>query len=158
MKKILIISIVTLSLTFCKGPGSGPLVKESFNTDEVRDPMEGMKSPGPAKTEKINIKIDPCDGCIKIGDLMASKKSYAGKVIKTRGQVVRYNPGIMGKNWVHIQDGSEFNGEFDLTVTTSQNVSVGDVVTFEGTIALDKDFGHGYFYNILLEEAKSVQQ
>jgi hypothetical protein len=158
MKKAIIISVVMLSMTFCKGPGSGPLVNESFSKEEMKDPMEGMISSGPAKTEKINIKIEPCEGCIKIADLMANKKSYAGKVIKIKGQVVRYNPGIMGKNWVHIQDGSEFNGEFDLTITTSKNVSVGDLISFEGKIALDKDFGYGYFYNILLEEAISVQQ
>ena len=158
MYKAVIISIVILSMTFCKGPGSGPLVKETFSAEETRDPMEGMKSPGPAKTEKINVKIDQCAGCVKISDLMASKKSYAGKVLRTRGQVVRYNPGIMGKNWVHIQDGSESNGEFDLTVTTSQNVSVGDILSFEGKIAVDKDFGYGYFYNIILEDAILVQQ
>ena len=158
MYKAVFISIVILSMTFCKGPGSGPLVKETFSAEETRDPMEGMKSPGPAKTEKINVKIDQCEGCVKISDLMANKKSYAGKVIRTRGQVVRYNPGIMGKNWVHIQDGSESNGEFDLTITTSQNVSVGDILSFEGKIAVDKDFGYGYFYNIILEDAIVVQQ
>ena len=158
MYKTVTISIVILTMTFCKGPGSGPLVNETFSTEETRDPMEGMKSPGPAKTEKINVKIDQCAGCVKIADLMANKKSYSGKVLRTRGQVVRYNPGIMGKNWVHIQDGSESNGEFDLTITTSQNVSVGDILSFEGKIAVDKDFGYGYFYNIILEDAILVQQ
>jgi hypothetical protein len=156
MKKAIIISVVLLSMTFCKGPGSGPLVIESFSTDEIKDPMEGMKSTGPAKTEKINVNIDPCEGCIKIADLIANKKSYVGKVIKIKGQVVRYNPEIMGKNWVHIQDGSEFNGEFDLTITTAQKVSVGDIISFEGTIVLDKDFGYGYFYSILMEDGKFV--
>jgi hypothetical protein len=62
----------------------------------------------------------------------------------------------MGKNWVHIQDGSEFQGGFDLTITTDKKVSLDDTVTFEGKIVLDKDFGYGYFYNVLMEEGKPV--
>jgi hypothetical protein len=60
----------------------------------------------------------------------------------------------MGKNWIHVQDGSEFNGEFDLTITTNAVAEVGQTITFEGTIALDKDFGYGYVYSILMEDAK----
>jgi hypothetical protein len=63
----------------------------------------------------------------------------------------------MEKNWVHIQDGTDYEGEFDLTITTSRSVSVGDTVTFEGTIALEKDFGYGYFYNILMEEGDLIK-
>ena len=153
MYKAVFISIVILSMTFCKGPGSGPLVKETFSAEETRDPMEGMKSPGPAKTEKINVKIDQCEGCVKISDLMANKKSYAGKVIRTRGQVVRYNPGIMGKNWLHIQDGTSDGENYDLTITTDDVASIGDIVIFQGKISLNKDFGYGYAYDILMEDA-----
>ena len=62
----------------------------------------------------------------------------------------------MGKNWVHIQDGTEFGGGFDITITTDKPASVGETVTFEGKIALDKDFGYGYFYSVLMEEGKPV--
>jgi hypothetical protein len=62
----------------------------------------------------------------------------------------------MGKNWVHIQDGSEFQGGFDLTITTNIQVSVGETKTFEGKIVLDKDFGYGYLYSVLMEEGKPV--
>jgi hypothetical protein len=60
----------------------------------------------------------------------------------------------MGKNWVHIQDGTEYQGGFDLTITTDGQVAVGETVTFEGKIVLDKDFGYGYSYPVLMEEAK----
>jgi len=63
----------------------------------------------------------------------------------------------MGKNWIHIQDGTEGEGVYDLTITSLQNVSVGDTVTFEGKIALDKDFGYGYFYNVLMEEGGLIK-
>jgi hypothetical protein len=77
--------------------------------------------------------------------------------VKITGRVTKYNPSIMGKNWVHLQDGSEFEGGYDLTVTTDTVVEVGETVTFEGKIALDKDFGYGYFYSVLLEEGKILE-
>jgi hypothetical protein len=67
---------------------------------------------------------------------------------------VKFSGGIMNRNWVHIQDGTKDNGKFDLTVTTQDSVKVGDVVIFEGKIALNKDIGAGYFYEILMEDAK----
>jgi hypothetical protein len=63
----------------------------------------------------------------------------------------------MNKNWIHLQDGTEFDGQFDLTLTTDQQFEVGSVVTVEGKIALDKDFGYGYSYKVLLEDGKIIQ-
>ena len=60
----------------------------------------------------------------------------------------------MGRNWVHLQDGTGDADNYDLTVTTNDDASVGDVATFEGTIALKKDFGSGYFYEVIMEQAK----
>ena len=157
MKKLPILITLVISLTFCKGPGSGPLVKESFDKPANNQVMNGQKSTGPAQTTKINISIEAGEGCIKISDLFANKKSYAGKSIKVKGFVTKFNPEIMGKNWIHIQDGSEYDGDFDLTITTASQVSVGETLTFEGTIALDKDFGYGYKYDVLLEEAKIIK-
>lgn len=156
MKKLIISLIIIIALASCKGPGSGPLVKESFDKTEKKEFMAGQKSSGPVTTEKIYVKVDACEGCIKISDLIANKKEYSGKVIKVKGQVTKFNSGIMGRNWVHIQDGSESQGAYDLTVTTDIQVSVGQTITFEGKITLDKDFGYGYFYAILMEEGKSV--
>jgi len=59
----------------------------------------------------------------------------------------------MDKNWIHLQDGTEHDGKFDLTVTSDITADTGEVYTFEGTIALDKDFGFGYFYEIIMEDA-----
>jgi hypothetical protein len=152
MKKFTVLIIASLIFTFCKGPGSGPLVKESFDKKDGTQVMAGQKSTGPVKTEKISANIQPCEGCIKLSDLFSGKKSYEGKVIRITGQVTKFNAGIMGKNWVHIQDGSEFEGEYDLTVTTAGDATVGDTITIEGKIALDKDFGYGYFYKVIMED------
>jgi hypothetical protein len=158
MRKTTILLTILLSLTFCKGPKSGPLAKESFDKAEKTQAMDAQKSPGPAQPEKISVSVTPCEGCIKITDLFANKKSYEGKVVKVTGKVVKYNPGIMGKNWVHIQDGTDYQGVYDLTVTTSQPAKVGDIMTFEGTIALDKDFGYGYFYPVIMEDGKTMEK
>ncbi len=157
MKKLIISTIALMFLISCKGPGSGPLVKDSFEQPEMKHSMEPAKSPGAVTTEKINITIEQCEGCIKIADLLANKKSYSGKIVKITGKVTKYNPSIMGKNWVHLQDGSEFEGGYDLTVTTDKEVKTGEITTFEGKIALDKDFGYGYFYSVLMEDGKIIE-
>ncbi|MEZ5059187.1 MAG: hypothetical protein R2879_19300 [Saprospiraceae bacterium] len=68
------------------------------------------------------------------------------------GKVVKINPMIMGRNWVHLIDASV--EEADLTITTQEPVPVGAIVSLEGTIALDKDFGAGYRYDIIMENAE----
>ena len=156
MKKLTFLLTIVLSFTFCKGPGSGPLVKESFNKNDQNKAMEGQKHKAQVAIEKVNVKVEPCSDCITIAKLMAGKQTYAGKTIKVKGEVTKYNSGIMGKNWVHIQDGSEFNGSFDLTITTDIITSVGETITLEGKIVLDKDFGYGYFYEVLMEDGKAV--
>jgi hypothetical protein len=62
----------------------------------------------------------------------------------------------MGKNWVHIQDGSESEGGFDLTITTHKKATIDEELTFEDKIVLDKDFGYGYFYSILMDDGKPI--
>ena len=70
-----------------------------------------------------------------------------------KGEVTKFASGIMGKNWSHFQDGTSHEGLYDLMITTQEQVLVGDVVIFEGTVAIDKDFGAGYFYPVIVEAA-----
>ncbi|MBE3085334.1 MAG: hypothetical protein IMZ64_03835 [Bacteroidetes bacterium] len=156
MKRLIISLTILLAFTSCKGPGSGPLVKESFAKKDPNQNISGQNHKGQVMTEKIDVVVEPCGECITIAKLLAGKQSYSGKVIKIKGKVTKFNPAIMGKNWVHIQDGTEFEGGFDLTITTDKQASVGETITFEGKIVLDKDFGYGYFYNVLMEDGKSV--
>lgn len=99
--------------------------------------------------------IKPAAGAVKIADLIGNLSKYDGKVIKVTGKCVKVNPMIMGRNWVHLQDGSAKN--FDLTITTTENVTLGSIVTLEGTIAINKDFGAGYKYNVIMEGATMKQ-
>ena len=107
-----------------------------------------------ASTEvKKDIKIDAPKDCITISELFARKDTYAGKTVKIKGQVTKYSPEIMNKNWIHLQDGTENNGKYDLTITSSNVVKVGDIVTFEGKVNINKDFGYGYSFEVMMEDA-----
>ncbi len=107
----------------------------------------------PATTRK-DVSVAPREGAVSIAELYAGKNAFNGQTVKLTGEVVRYNPGIMNRNWVHIQDGTADGDNYSLTVTTTDNVAVGDLVTIEGTVALGKDFGSGYYYALIVEEAK----
>lgn len=88
-----------------------------------------------------------------IEQVYADKDSLKGKQVKVSGKVVKFNSGILGKNFLHIQDGSGKDGSNDLAVTSLQSAKVGDKVTVLGTLDTDKDLGAGYTYKVLLENA-----
>jgi hypothetical protein len=94
-----------------------------------------------------------------LAEVFADKDQLAGQPVVFRGKVVKTNPNIMGKNWLHVRDGSGAEGTNDLTVTTaSGDAKMGDVVLVEGTAAADRDFGSGYRYEVLLEEIFEVSE
>jgi hypothetical protein len=117
-------------------------------------------SPGSknALPEKKEVKVEPVAGGISIAQLFEKRNSFAGKKVKISGQVVKFNTEIMGKNWAHIQDGTNHGDDFDLTVTTTDMVKAGDIITVEGVITLDKDFGAGYAYAVIMEDAKVLKK
>lgn len=104
--------------------------------------------------DKQAISVEPAKGGISIGELLARKDSYAARTVLIRGQVTKINRAIMERNWIHLQDGTGDSGNYDLTITTNDDAAVGDIATFEGTITLNKDFGSGYSYEIIMEDAK----
>jgi len=116
---------------------------------------------GAAKKPTLNqleLNIEAVEGGIRIGNLFENAQEYDGKQVKIVGEVTKFTANIMGKNWIHFQDGtSSSEGDYDLMVTGQENVSVGDVVVFKGVIAVDKDFGAGYFYKVILEDAVLVK-
>lgn len=95
--------------------------------------------------------ITPAAGAIQLSELFNNKAKYNGQTVKISGKVVKVNPMIMKRNWLHLKDSS--GDEYDLTVTTTESIPLGAVLTLEGTIALDKDFGAGYRYDIIMEGA-----
>lgn len=117
----------------------------------------GTKPSGKLTSEKEIIKLEKVKGTITIAELFKNKAKYEGKVVKINGKVKKYTELIMSRNWIHLQDGTEFEGIFDLTITSQEIVEKDKIITIEGKISLNKDFGYGYKYNVLMEEAKIVK-
>ncbi|WP_242132130.1 GW dipeptide domain-containing protein [Aestuariivivens marinum] len=120
------------------------------------DPNAPKGDGSPAKKptlNKLELNIEPVEGGIRIATLFENAQQYAGKQVKIVGEVTKFTASIMGKNWVHFQDGTSHEGAYDLMITTQENLTVGDVVVFEGVIAINKDFGAGYFYKVIMEDA-----
>jgi len=93
-------------------------------------------------------------GTITIAELFADRERYSGKKVRVRGKVTKTSSQIMKRNWVHLQDGSRFRNGDDLVFTTDEKLpDVGSIVTAEGIVAKDKDFGYGYFYSVIVEKA-----
>jgi hypothetical protein len=89
-----------------------------------------------------------------VAELFAKRKDLSMRQVSVRGKVVKFNPGIMGKNWLHVQDGTGAPGANDLTVTCDTAAKVGDIVLIRGSLVLDKDFGAGYKYDVMIEDAQ----
>ena len=90
-----------------------------------------------------------------VAEINAKGVALKDKPVLLRAKVVKYNAGIMGKNWLHLRDGtgSDADSSNDILVTTSQTAKVSDIVTVKGTIRTNKDFGAGYVYKVLIEDA-----
>ena len=126
--------------------------------DAAPPPKQGSAHEGlsPAPEADIDVsRIDKATGGKTVGEIFDECTALVGKEVTVRGKVVKSNPGVMGRNWLHIRDGSKSaEGSNDLTVTTADTAAVSDTVLVRGTVATDKDFGFGYRYDVLLEESK----
>jgi hypothetical protein len=105
---------------------------------------------------ETEISVEPLDGGKTIAQIFSEKETLKNKTVKVRGKVVKFNGGIMNRNWIHIQDGTDNEGEYDLLITSNESAKVGDVIIAEGQLSTDKDFGAGYFYPVLVEDAKII--
>lgn len=134
-------------ITSDKQPGQG------MNANMQATQMQG-RQPIP---EKAGISVPVAEGGITIAELFSNRDKYADKVVKIRGEVVKFSGSIMKKNWIHIQDGTKDGGIYDLTINSNDAVAVGEVAVFEGVIHLNKDFGAGYKYDVIMEDAKIIK-
>jgi len=102
--------------------------------------------------------VEPADGGVTVAGVWAETASLDGAKVSIRGRVVKFNGGILGTNWIHLQDGtgSAADGTHDLTVTTLGTASVGDVITATGTVVTNQDFGAGYTYAVMLKDADLI--
>jgi hypothetical protein len=95
-----------------------------------------------------------------VADLFAKRTALGGKVVRVRAVVVKSVPGVMGKTFVHVRDGSgsEKTGNYDLTITTQEQPQLGDTLLFEGKLSTDVDFGAGYKYPVIIQDAQLVTE
>jgi hypothetical protein len=94
-------------------------------------------------------------GGYTIEELFSKKDELNGKLVKVSGEVVKVSENIMAVNWVHIQDGTGQTGSDKIIFTSKSGPPVvGAVVTAEGMLATDKNFGYGYFYPVIVEDSK----
>ena len=100
--------------------------------------------------------IQKPEGGKTVAEIYAERKTLADKEVLVRGKVVKFSSAVMGRNWFHLQDGTGEKGSNDLTITTNvdETSSVGDTVLIRGRVLLDKDFGSGYRYDILIVDGK----
>jgi len=98
--------------------------------------------------------IERAEGGKTVGEIFDEKASLAGQEVTVRGRVVKFTPGVMGKNWIHLQDGTTGAGDAnDLTVTSEEMAAVGNTILVRGVVAIDRDFGFGYEYDLIIEDA-----
>jgi hypothetical protein len=143
----------TLNRTFPLIYFSSRITREG---EPVPPPMAiGHGPAAPAGNAAVTAPIEPAAGGTSVAKVWADRKALAGKTITVRGKVVKFNGGILDRNWLHIQDGTgkAADGTNDLLVTSDAVAKVGDTVTVTGTVAVDKDFSAGYAYKVMLEKA-----
>jgi len=144
------------SIIFSGGPASQDAPGLPAGHEKVAQASPGSKS-AVSPAEK-NIKVEKASGpnSYTVGEIYAKRAALHSKPIVVKGKVVKVSAGIMGKNFIHLQDGTgdQAKSTHNLVVTSDELPAVGDVVTIKGTVFKDKDFGAGYKYTVILENAK----
>ena len=163
MLKASIASVLALaaamSLTGCNGKPQEAAKTDSAPTAAAPAGAAEMPAnhPQARPTGEVDLTgVARVEGGKTVAEVFAEKDALAGQKVAVRGKALKTNAGIMGKNWVHVRDGSGADGTNDLTVTTTMNPlpKVGDTVLVTGTAVTNKDFGMGYQYPVLIEDAE----
>jgi hypothetical protein len=118
--------------------------------------QHGQAAGGPADAPDVKVPKAGGANAKTVAELWAQRAALKGREITVQAKVVKVNASVMGRNWLHVRDGSGSKAakDNDLTVTTDATAKVGDVVTVTGIVAVDKDFGAGYAYPVIVENAK----
>lgn len=131
---------------------NGHMPKEIAGTAPKENPEEKVQTPQKAGTSSS--EITPFEGSISISEIVNNPKKYEGKEVQITAKCVKLNKNIMGRNWMHFQDGTA--NDYDLIVTADKFVPVDFIVTMTATVALNQDFGAGYSYEIILENGEVI--
>ena len=129
-------------------------VKSQQKGSSESAPGDGDAGVGPQAEPQVSA-IERIEGGHTVGEIIAGKTSLAGSEVAVRGKVIKMNTAIMGRNWLHLSDGTVGpDGEQEVTVRTEDIPTVGSTVVVRGTVTTDRDFGSGYKYSVLIEDAK----
>jgi hypothetical protein len=117
----------------------------------------GAASAGTATTPAPVAKVAKATGpdARTVAEVFKGKSTLKDKTVTVRAQVVKVSLGILGKNWLHVQDGSgsAADGTNDIVVTTKSEAAIGDIVTAKGKVRTDVDVGSGYTYAVMIDDA-----
>ena len=131
------------------------LTKEASVSKE--NPHESTAQETKKKERPPLPQLDLPDDVISIEDIFTKRNDFEGKTLKVYGVVWKVNNGILDRNWVHIEDGTSTDEKSSLTLTTQEMIKVGDTIKVQGKLILNKDFGYGYVYDVLLEEGSLLK-
>jgi len=133
-------------IIFSNGLAGQPAATQAQSSDKISE------SPVP------NNKIEKAkgDNAYTIAEIHENLNNMNNKKVRIRGRVVKAAMMIMGKNWLHLQDGSGNAAQKnrELVVTTLNTAERDTIITVEGTLVTNKDFGAGYRYEAIIENAK----
>ncbi len=120
--------------------------------------MGAMQSSGRVTVPPVDLAIEKAAGenTFTVAEIYRQGAALNQKKVVVRGKVVKVSANIMGKNWIHLQDGSgkPEAGTHDLVLTSQQKPTVGEILVAEGVLAANKDFGSGYRYDVIVEETE----
>lgn len=140
------------------GGSSGDLLSESASHG-MTSQSSGGSTRAIASFSGVKVEKSTAQNGYTVGELFAKAVDLNNQKVTVKGQVVKVSPNIMGKNWIHIQDGTgdPATNTHDLVVTSSDIAEKGAIISLEGVLAADKDFGFGYRYDVLIEDAEVVK-
>lgn len=147
----------TLNRTFDTIIFSGGIVPQKGGKNDKKEAVSPMGSKGAmVAAEKVKVARAAGPAGHTVAELFARKGSLNGKKVVVKGKVVKVSKNIMKMNWLHIQDGTGTPNkkDHDLVVTTSSLPAVGETVTVSGTLLKDKDYGYGYKYDVIVDNAE----
>jgi hypothetical protein len=145
------------SVIFSDGVLSGAATSAEADPSKGQGVSPGSMGAGAAKAAKISVEKATGANAYTVEEAYKNSAKLNKKKVVIKGQVVKFSTGIMDKNWIHIQDGtgSDKKKTHNLVCTSKTDVAdVGDVVTITGTLIKDRDFGSGYKYPVIIEDAK----
>lgn len=149
-------------------PGKGAAKgASSFEAAMQKEAPAGAQQPGgpeavPGSSKAVvplaEVKVTKATGAnaYTVAEVFGKAASLTGKKVKVRGKVMKVSANIMGRNWIHLQDGTgdPMKNTHDLVITSAEQPAKDAVVTIEGVLATNKDFGAGYVYAVIVEEGK----